>query len=102
MGALEWATGNEAAWGPGNEVGWGPWNGLLGMRLVGGLGMRLQRIRLFWVHGSSIGASDSPFFRNTIIDFHSKYKVTMRVVDIPKVKTRTLRNITVTSDHHYS
>ena len=47
MGALEWATGNEAAWGPGNEVGWGPWNGLLGMRLVGGLGMRLQRIRLF-------------------------------------------------------
>ena len=42
-----WRPGNETGWGPGNEVGWGPWNGLLGMRLVGGLGMRLQRIRLF-------------------------------------------------------
>ena len=81
MGALEWATGNEAGWRPGNET---------------------TKNKTFWVHGSAIGASDSPFFRNTIIDFHSKYKVTMRVVDIPKVKTRTLRNITVTSDHHYS
>ena len=35
MGAWEWATGNETALGPGN--------GLLGMKLRGGLGMRLNR-----------------------------------------------------------